>query len=90
MYQTIVVFCRGLGDEDCKDVTVGSCSFDANSIIQVVDIFTEVDQCQYYCTALDNCAVFRFDGTKCQLLTKDYRKDCKITGGPFVSVIFTF
>lgn len=68
---------------DCEDVTVGGCTVDPFDVIQTVDIFTDVRDCQFYCNALTNCALFRFNGTECTLLTKDYRKDCQVVAGPF-------
>ena len=75
--------CRA--DGDCDDVTVGQCTVDPFDVIQTVTIFTDVRDCQFYCNALTNCELFRFNGTECTLLTKDYRKDCQEVAGPFVS-----
>jgi len=70
-------------ENDCEGVTVGECSPDEADFILTVDIFTDVRDCQFYCGALTNCELFRFDGQNCTLLTKDYRKDCQVVAGPF-------
>ena len=72
-------------DGDCEDVTVGECKVDPFDVITTVDIFEKAEDCQFYCNALTNCELFRFNGTECTLLTKDYRKDCQVVAGPFVS-----
>jgi len=73
--------CQANGD--CDDVTVGECFVDPFDVIQTVEIFDDVRDCQFYCNALTNCELFRFNGTECTLLTKDYRKDCQVVAGPF-------
>jgi len=72
-------------ENDCEGVTVGECSPDEADLITWTGIFTDVRDCQFYCGALTNCELFRFDEeTKnCTLLTKDYRKDCQVVAGPF-------
>jgi len=70
-------------ENDCEGVTVGECTPGEEDEIQTVDIFTDVRDCQFYCGALTNCELFRFNGTHCTLLTKDYRKDCQVVAGPF-------
>lgn len=88
--------CLSQSQGDCKDVTVGACTLDGKDIIQNVDIFTDVEDCQFYCNGLTNCELFRFDGQTCTLLTKDYRKDCQIFAGPYVRenlsliIVFSF
>ena len=81
--------CQAKGD--CDGVTVGSCQIDFDDVIQnIPDLFTELSQCQFYCEGLTNCDLFRFNGTMCTVLTKDYRKDCKTVAGPFVSVYLKY
>jgi len=70
-------------ENDCEGVTVGECVIPTEDVILVEDLFTEVQQCQFYCNALTNCELFRFDGQNCTLMTKDYRKDCQVVAGPF-------
>merc|ERR1712055_1086884 len=75
------------GDNDCEGVTVGYCMVPFDDVIQNVNLFTDVRDCQFYCNALTNCELFRFNGTECTLLTKDYRKDCQKVAGPFDKLI---
>merc|ERR1712212_829425 len=75
------------GDNDCEGVTVGDCVVPFDDVIQNVNLFTDVRDCQFYCNALTNCELFRFNGTECTLLTKDYRKDCQKVAGPFDKLI---
>merc|ERR1711944_23976 len=70
-------------ENDCEGITVGECLAPVADIIQTIDIFREVQDCQFYCGALTSCELFRFNGTHCTLLTKDYRKDCQIFAGRF-------
>jgi len=87
---TLVAFSQFLGchaENDCEGVTVGECLIPPEDVIQTVDIFTEVEDCQFYCNALTNCELFRFDGQNCTIMTKDYRKDCQIVAGPFDKLI---
>jgi len=70
-------------ENDCEGVTVGECLIPPEDVIQTVNIFTEVQDCQFYCNALTNCELFRFDGQNCTVMTKDYRKDCQVVAGPF-------
>jgi len=71
-------------ENDCEGVTVGECLIPPEDVIQTVKIpdFT-VQDCQFYCNALTNCELFRFDGENCTVMTKDYRKDCQVLAGPF-------
>ena len=70
------------------EMTVGNCLLDPASIIQVVTIFTETEECQTYCYDVAMCNFFRFNGETCYLLTKEYRKECKVEGGPVVSSLY--
>ena len=66
-------------------MTVGECLIPIEDIIDNTDIFSDAQQCQEYCHGTTTCEVFRFDGKHCTLLTKDYRKDCQISAGGYVS-----
>jgi len=71
-------------ENDCEGVTVGECLIPPEDVIQTIpNLFTEVQDCQFYCNALTNCELFRFDGQNCTLMTKDYRKDCQVLAGPY-------
>jgi len=86
IFVAFVVFSQLLScqaDGDCDDVTVGECKVDPFDVITTTDIFTDVGDCQFYCSALTNCELFRFNGTECTLLTRDYRKDCQVVAGPY-------
>merc|ERR1711862_66842 len=86
----LVAFSQFFGchaENDCEGVTVGECLIPPEDVIQTVNIFTEVQDCQFYCNALTNCELFRFDGQNCTIMTKDYRKDCQVVAGPFDKLI---
>ena len=73
---------------DCNGVTVGECVTQIEDTIPFYispDISFDARDCQSLCHATTNCEVFRFNGTHCTLLTKDYRKDCQISAGLYVS-----
>jgi len=80
-------FFGGHAENDCENVTVGECLIPPEDVIQTIDIFTEVEDCQFYCNALTNCELFRFDGQNCTIMTKDYRKDCQVVAAPFDKLI---
>jgi len=80
-------FFSGHAENDCENVTVGECLIPPEDVIQTINIFTEVEDCQFYCNALTNCELFRFDGQNCTIMTKDYRKDCQVVAAPFDKLI---
>jgi len=71
------------GERDCIDITVGECLIDPNEVIEEVDTFTDVEECQQYCYDNVDCRFFRFDPNNCILFKNDYRMGCQVKGGPY-------
>jgi len=74
---------RVIGDDECKDVTVGDCELQKEQII-LRTLISDASLCQFFCNTLTDCSVFQFNesNSNCTLLKEDYRQECKSSGGP--------
>ena len=69
-------------DGACKDITVGDCALNDDSIIQTIQLPMSVDICQETCFEFETCTLFQHTPANCTLFTRDYRQECKSAGGP--------
>ena len=77
------VVSAGLQEEaTCVDFTVDSCSIDAGDLVQELP-GVPVELCQAACDQFKNCVLFRYSRADqtCQLLSRDFRQNCKVVGG---------